>query len=362
MDGTQLKGYYGTDRVCPTSADGSCADDFKFAAISVASGLKDYEDGIIGLWSGNSNSVTLDKTQMFVPEMVKDSTITAKVFSWYMTGKSGKSYVDFGAPNTAVYSDPAKLFYINIESNDYWWTSKIKGMRWKKNWSDTTTEYKFTEAKALTDTGSSCIIGPKADVSYFKNSILNTITGVETHSSWDYQFDCSAANTSTLPVFELHYGGYWFEVRPEDYLIEFNSTTKKCALCMSAYSTINYWILGDAFMRGLYSIHDYDNLRMGFVPFKGSAKAAPTKTSSTPSTAYPTVTVNIQTTIFGLTVNEFLIVVALVLVIVGIVVVLVILCPNAALKQASLKAKKAQLKLKSQKTEIQEEHLLVLMP
>ena len=167
LDGTQLKGYYGTDRVCPTSDDGSCADDFKFSAISVATGLKSYEDGIIGLWSGNTNSVTYDRTQMFVPEMVKDSTITAQIFSWYMTGQSGKSYVDFGAPNTAVYSDASKLFYINIESNDYWWSSKVTGIRWKTNHEDLTTEFKIDSTKGLTDTGSSCIIGPKADVEYF---------------------------------------------------------------------------------------------------------------------------------------------------------------------------------------------------
>ena len=35
-----------------------------------------------------------------------------------------------------------------------------------------------------------------------------------------------------------------------------------------------YWILGDAFLRGWYSIHDYEKMRFGFAPFHGSEKAA----------------------------------------------------------------------------------------
>jgi len=326
MDGTQLKGYYGTDRVCPTSSDNSCADNFKFTAIHTATGLRDYEDGIIGLWSGNTLNSLYDDATMFMPKMTADSTITQKVFSWYMTGQSGKSYIDFGAPNTAVYSSPSSLFWIDILSDDYWWTNRVTGVRWSSGVPDTSTEYKYSSKKGLTDTGSSCLIGPKAEVDYFKNTILNTISGVTSHSGWGTQFDCSDANIATLPTFELLFGGYWFEVKPEDYIIEFNSSTKKCSVCFSGYSTIDYWILGDAFMRGLYSIHDYDNLRMGFVPFVGSTKKVPVKATTTPTTTPPVVALNLDTTIFGLTVGEFLIIAVLVVIIVGIVVLLFLFC------------------------------------
>jgi len=62
MDGTSLKGYYGTDRVCPVNNSQSCVTDFKFVAIYQATGLRDYEDGIIGLWSGNTSSGSYDKS------------------------------------------------------------------------------------------------------------------------------------------------------------------------------------------------------------------------------------------------------------------------------------------------------------
>ena len=83
MDGTSLYGRMGYDRVCPASDDGSCANDFLFVAISESSGLKYYEDGIIGLWSGNVSGN--DDEEMIMHKMYTDSTIDEKVFSFYLT-------------------------------------------------------------------------------------------------------------------------------------------------------------------------------------------------------------------------------------------------------------------------------------
>ena len=43
------------------------------------------------------------------------------------------------------------------------------------------------------------------------------------------------------------------------------------------------WILGDVFMRGWYNIHDHENLRFGFVPFKGSTREPAQRATVTPS-------------------------------------------------------------------------------
>lgn len=45
--------------------------------------------------------------------------------------------------------------------------------------------------------------------------------------------------------------------------------------------------MGDAFMRGYYSIHDMDNKRMGFVPFPGSAKGVPVARRDPPHRILP---------------------------------------------------------------------------
>lgn len=274
MDGTNLYGRFGYDITCPSSDPDSCANNFLFVAITEASGLRYYEDGIIGLWSGNKSG-NFDE-EMFMHKMYTDSTIDEKVFSFYLTGLSGSSYIDFGTPNTAVMSDPADIVYIDIESEDRWWTAQLQGLRWGSLMNDET-EYSITSASALTDTGTSCIIGPADAVFSIRNQILNTVESVVTDAKWDYTFDCSEA--PKMPNFELLYGGFWMTVTPDDYVIELSNDGLTCGLCFTGYTSMTYWILGDAFMRGWYNIHDHTNKRMGFVPFTGSAKTKPVKST-----------------------------------------------------------------------------------
>ena len=164
------------------------------------------------------------------------------------------------------------------------------------------TEYALNEMNALTDTGTSCIIGPSTEVNSIRNWILEQSDNVSTSTSWDYTFPC--ADAANMPSFELLYGGYWMDVKADDYVIAIYGTT--CSLCFSGYDGLDEWILGDAFMRGWYNIHDHTNNRMGFVPFSGSTKVKPTLATSTPTTALPLVGIETDITLFGLDAATFL--------------------------------------------------------
>ena len=87
MDSTSLYGQHAYDRVCPVSDTNSCANNFQFVALSSTTGLKDYEDGIIGMWSGNKASA--DTAEMYMMKVYPDSTITERTFSFYLTNLSG---------------------------------------------------------------------------------------------------------------------------------------------------------------------------------------------------------------------------------------------------------------------------------
>ena len=56
-------------------------------------------------------------------------------------------------------SDPADLIYIDVIDNTEWWTEYVTGVRWGPAMNDPI-EYAVTSYEALTDTGSSCILGP----------------------------------------------------------------------------------------------------------------------------------------------------------------------------------------------------------
>merc|ERR1712060_5765 len=59
------------------------------------------------------------------------------------------------------------------------------------------------------------------------------------------------------------------------------------------------WLLGDAFMRGWYSIHDADNMRMGWYSIDTDAKPNPTAKTSTPTEEMPRITF-IKWHVFGI--------------------------------------------------------------
>ena len=96
LDGTRLEGQFATDRVCPIEEDPTSCSTFKFSALYTVQDIKDYMDGILGLWSGNTADEDYDLTEMLIPTMKEQGVITTEMFSFYLTGLEGESYIDFG--------------------------------------------------------------------------------------------------------------------------------------------------------------------------------------------------------------------------------------------------------------------------
>ena len=100
-------------------------------------------------------------------------------------------------------------------------------------------------------------------------TILNTSENVSSDGDGGYTFPC--ADKSAMPSFDLLFGGYWFTVNVEDYVTVVEESI--CSLCIGIIE--DEWILGDAFMRGWYNIHDHTNARIGFYTLDASAKSKP---------------------------------------------------------------------------------------
>ena len=282
MDGTAIGGFVAFDKACATAGtDSSCAIDFEFVALNTQSGLSDYEDGILGMWSGITDSA--DQSEMFMNGLMANGGISEKTFSFYLTGVDGDSYIDFGAPNESVMD--GDITWIEINETSDWWTSDLTSFRFDSTHRTTGQDFLIRSGvtEALTDTGTSCMTGPKEDMEFIIDQIIaqieETVT-VYTDDDWGYQFECPDGTPQLN--FEVLYGGYWMEVKPEDYLIDISIDDDRslCAVCLEADPLADHWILGDAFMRGWYNIHDHENKRMGFVPFIGSTKSAPTPAES----------------------------------------------------------------------------------
>ena len=115
---------------------------------------------------------------MFMHGLCDRGVISDCVFSFYLTGTYGSSYIDFGTPNPSIVKDSSKLLYLDIIDDDLYWTSKITGFRWGDDWDDKK-EYKIPKANARTDTGTGCIAGPSSSIDSIMGTILNTSKSAE---------------------------------------------------------------------------------------------------------------------------------------------------------------------------------------
>lgn len=62
------------------------------------------------------------------------------------------------------------------------------------------------------------------------------------------------------PSIWLWYDGAWLEAIPNDYLLDASEFNDR-SVCILGFVQNNedFWLLGDVFMRGFYSVHDMDN-------------------------------------------------------------------------------------------------------
>ena len=206
LDGTKLRGDYVYDTVCISSNPYTCAADFQWLAISNNKGLSDYEDGILGMWSGANDPD--NQPGLLVPWLYKKGVIREPTFSFLLDGMAGMSYLDFGKPDINVMSNKNDLIYLDVEENSEWWMNYVTGFKWGV---DDSTSFKLDKAKAITDTGQSCLSGPAKVVDHIGNTLISLLETVDADNIEEAWFKCK--ERTNLPSFYLLYGDYWFEVR-----------------------------------------------------------------------------------------------------------------------------------------------------
>ena len=84
-----------------------------------------------------------------------------------------------------------------------------------------------------------------------------------------------------MPTIKVTFGGYWLEIKPEDYIANYGNDN-----CNLAFIGTNesFWAFGMAGMRGYYVTHDIDGDKLGFAPLKGGNKMKLVQNTSTNTT------------------------------------------------------------------------------
>ena len=97
-----------------------------------------------------------------------------------------------------------------------------------------------------------------------------------------------------MPTIKVTFGGYWLEIKPEDYIANYGNDN-----CNLAFIGTNesFWTFGMPGMRGYYVTHDIDGDKLGFAPLKGGNKMKLVQNTSTNTTPDPlTVELLVQNT------------------------------------------------------------------
>ena len=126
------------------------------------------------MWSGNNGSIhTSDR--LLVPHLFssQNEVIDDNMFSFYLTGHADDSYIDFGKYDKHAITNENDIVWLEVLDNDRWWTNYITGFKWGYS---NPMLYSFEQTKAFTDTGTSCIIGPKDYVDWILSTLTDQLT------------------------------------------------------------------------------------------------------------------------------------------------------------------------------------------
>ena len=223
-------------------------------------------DGILGLSRSNDSGYG---TPTFMDAVAEDNTLDSNIVSFSLSRAS-----DGGEDGQVTFGDVDKTKF----SGDITYTDTVgDGDRWSIPLDDVSingTPCNLTGKSAVIDTGTSYILVPPKDA----KAIHDLIPGATSSGSSNFALPCDSNVTIRLSFSDVEYA-----ISPEDYVAQ-NSGSK----CMSAIIGRQIfgedeWLVGDAFLKNVYTVFDYDQDRVGFASRSDSPDAVDKSENSTTS-------------------------------------------------------------------------------
>lgn len=214
---------------------------------------KDFDnlkaDGILGMGLGYS----ISNYPPLIFSMIEQELITEAIFSVFLSDDESdlKSCVLFGESNLQKYAEKNSTFEYFKVLNDGYWSIKLDSIKVKGS------PIIKASFSTILDTGTSLIMGPDYEVNQVLN-LINKNDGCELKDDNYWYCDCDKADE--YPKIEFVFEGKSFYIVPENYLLK---TSNKCQVLIKPDKGLNFWILGDVFLRRHYTVFDIGNKRIG---------------------------------------------------------------------------------------------------
>ena len=204
-------------------------------------------DGILGLGRPQSNDMDVP-TVMEAVESAK--VLQANLFGVNLQRNSdgnANGELNFGAPDTKRFI--GNLSYSDTVSDGPLWEIAIEDIGVNG------VSCNFTGKSAIVDTGTSFVLMPPADAQLLHAQIPQSQQDGDV-----FNVPC----TSTLPI-HITVMGVSYNISSKDYLGSRVGNGDLCSSNIIGRQTFgpNQWLLGDVFLKNVYTVFDFDNSRLG---------------------------------------------------------------------------------------------------
>lgn len=264
-----VKGVQGTDSV---HLGGMSAPLTFGLAQTVSDEFLSYPmDGILGL--GRPETLVSDPTGVKAPSLldalVSQKVISSKLFGlalWRSTdGGSNDGEINFGSPDSSRYD--GDLNYIStVKGTNGFWEVPIAdaGVDGKKAG--------ITGRTAVIDSGTSFILMPQDDAAKLHQAIPNS-----SHNGESFIVPCDATNKM-----QFIFGSVTYDISSKDYIGRPSGLGCASNIVGRQVFGSKQWLVGDVFLKNVYTVFDYDQQRVGF-GVKRASVSRPVSSSATVS-------------------------------------------------------------------------------
>ena len=256
-----------------------------FAAVTqVSQGLLNSPvSGLLGLaWE----SIAASKHMPFWETLASSNAWSENVMSFQLTRyinatnqqelEPGGTFT-LGGTNSSLYT--GDIDFQNVPTTPTYWLQNIASM--SVNGNQITIPTGGSNAYAAIDTGTTLVGGPSSAIANIFAQIPNSAKGTGTWAGY-YLYPCNTPVTVSIS-----FGGPSWSVSPADFQLQQISSSQ----CVGAFfdldvgGTAPAWIIGDTFLKNVYTVFRYDPASVGFaqlsstaLAMNGAGGAAPTPT------------------------------------------------------------------------------------
>lgn len=234
--------------------------------------FRDYPiDGILGL--GRSKDTSMGERPAFMDLVQKQEDLKSNIVGFHLSRNSDgekDGTVTFGGVDKTKFK--GDISYTKVAGSSIHWSIPLDDASVNGN------ACGFKDKFAIIDTGTSYSLIPPKDA----EALHALIPGSKKLSGENYMVPCDSD-----AAVQFSFSGVGYLVSPKDYVGSELQSGEGCVSTFIAQAVFgdDLMILGDTFLKNVYSIFDYDNDRIGFAQLPDSPKAG---TSTTTAVATPT--------------------------------------------------------------------------